>query len=50
MYEVLTLNELRKNVSIMYRYKGRSVQAMYFGQFYNCRLGPHGNISDMVYH
>lgn len=49
MYEILTLNELCKNVSIMYQYKGIFVQAKYSGQFYVCHLGPHGNISNVVY-
>lgn len=50
MYEVLTLNELHKNVSIMYQYKGISVKVMYFGQLRIFHLGPHGKISNMVYH
>lgn len=50
MYEVLAHNELGKNLSITYQCTGISVQAMYFGQLYNCYLRPHGKISNMVYH
>jgi len=50
MYEALTLNDLHKNASIMYQYKGISVKVMYFGQLYIFHLGPHGKISNMVYH
>jgi hypothetical protein len=49
VYEVLTHNELSKNVSITYQWKRISVKAMYFGQLYNWHLGPHGKISNMVY-
>jgi hypothetical protein len=46
MYEVLTLNELHKNVSIMYQYKGISVKVMYFGHLY---LSPRTSWRDMQY-